>query len=110
MESKMYRCDHCYREGPESDFIPAQDIAELIRSMSPGDVYSDIKCPKCGFLVFPLEPSLPVREYTVFSDYDGNDTFTVKARNTESAALEALGALGWNLGEPEAHDGETEME
>ncbi len=108
--SVRYRCDNCNQEGPESDFIPAKNMADRIRLMSPGDVYSDIECPGCGSLAFPWEPTLPVREYTVFSDYDGNDTFTVEARNTESAALEALGALGWNLGMPEVGDGETETE
>jgi len=34
-------------------------------------------------------------DFTVINDYDGNDTFTVKAANSEEATRKALMELGW---------------
>ena len=43
-----------------------------------------------------------MKTFTIVSDYDGNDSFTVEARSEKQAAIDALGVLGWNVCSPES--------
>jgi hypothetical protein len=38
---------------------------------------------------------MPLKEYKIINDADGNDFFVVKGQNECDAALEALEQLGW---------------
>ena len=40
-----------------------------------------------------------LNEYLIVSDEDGNDFFTVKAKNPKDAAVKALEELGWWIAE-----------
>lgn len=48
----IYRCQNCGLSGDEEDFDEAKDL--LLR-MTPGDIFSDKECPRCGALAFPIE-------------------------------------------------------
>jgi len=36
-----------------------------------------------------------MKTWTIFNDFDGNDTFTVEAASVEEAAFVTLNFLGW---------------
>ena len=51
------RCAQCDRTGGEDCFLPAVNPE---RRATLGEVYSDLECPECGALAYPVvEASLP---------------------------------------------------
>jgi hypothetical protein len=50
-EGKLYACQDCETEFYENQLNPAKDLSERI---APGDVYTDVECPSCGALCFPI--------------------------------------------------------
>ena len=40
-----------------------------------------------------------LKEYLIVNQFDGNDSFTIKAENAEDAAFKALFELGWAVAE-----------
>lgn len=52
----MFKCESCGYSHEDYDHFPAaKDIPQRLAEIQTGDVYSDIDCPKCGALVFPVE-------------------------------------------------------
>ena len=49
-----------------------------------------------------------MKTFTIVSDYDGNDSFTVEARSEKEAAIDALGVLGWIVCSPDPSPPERE--
>lgn len=96
--TEIYHCENCEHEGPADDFVPAKNLTLRV---APGERYTDKECSKCGALAHLLPP---LQDWTVMSATDGNDTFTVEARTTEDAALQALSELQWSLCEPHEED------
>jgi hypothetical protein len=48
----ILRCADCRHEAAESEFVAARDVFER---NSLGDVFSDMECPECGALAFPVD-------------------------------------------------------
>ena len=51
-----------------------------------------------------------MRTWTVVSQDDGNNTFTVEAKTAHDAAIVALGALGWSVSAEPEDDEDEEAE
>jgi hypothetical protein len=51
-EGQMYECQDCESEWHKNQLNPAKDLSER---MTPGDVYTDVECPSCGALCYPIE-------------------------------------------------------
>jgi len=45
-----YECENCAFEGSRESCAEARDLWERV---TPGDVFTDRECPKCGALAFP---------------------------------------------------------
>lgn len=50
-----------------------------------------------------------MQRFTIISEHDGNDSFTVEAVNAEAAAHEALAVLGWSVCVPSPADGARQV-
>jgi hypothetical protein len=48
----LLRCADCQYEAGEDEFVPARDVWER---NSLGDAFSDLECPECGALAFPVD-------------------------------------------------------
>lgn len=48
----IFVCQNCGHEAPYDDLPVAKDIQ---RRFEPGDIYTDVECPKCGALCYPEE-------------------------------------------------------
>jgi ribosomal protein L37E len=53
------KCANCGFTADEKKMNPAQDIFER---NDIGCAYSDLECPKCGALCFPVDKKLPLKE------------------------------------------------
>ena len=51
MSVLTYKCQNCQWDGPQEACKPAKDVH--MRHV-PGDVFSDLECPECGALCFPV--------------------------------------------------------
>ena len=51
--------------------------------------------PKKEEVKKPTKKPTKKRKFTIINDWDGNDSFTVMATDTEDAAHKALKELGW---------------
>ncbi len=49
---EIYECQNCGFQDDESKFKEAKDLFER---HAPGDTFSDIECPHCGALAFPIK-------------------------------------------------------
>lgn len=47
-----YRCANCGHTNGYDYFSPAKDIT---KRFVPGDIYTNVECPKCGALALPVE-------------------------------------------------------
>lgn len=50
--AEHYECDNCAFQGEDHRFKPARDISERIM---PGMIYTNLECPHCGGLAYPLD-------------------------------------------------------
>lgn len=50
------KCCNCGRTADEGDFVLARNP---LGRHTMGDIFSDMECPKCGALAFPVTPKLP---------------------------------------------------
>jgi len=63
-----YKCANCDHTAEYSALPPARDLAERFE---PADTYTDVECPECGCLCFPVtepEPAVAIPRTTVFSE------------------------------------------
>jgi predicted RNA-binding Zn-ribbon protein involved in translation (DUF1610 family) len=52
MSNDTFRCANCGFTAPKDKFPEATNLSERIL---PGDIHSDVECPECGALGFPVE-------------------------------------------------------
>ena len=50
-----------------------------------------------------------MNSYSIVSEHDGNERFTVEAMNPGDAAIEALGVLGWSVCSASPADGARQI-
>ena len=62
MSKLKVECQNCSWKGTEDKCKPAKDV-ECRHEL--GDIFSDIECPKCGALCYPVNPkeTSPGRDY-----------------------------------------------
>jgi len=51
--NEMYECQNCGFEDEGENLPMAKHLWER---MTPGDTFTDVECPECGSLCFPVEP------------------------------------------------------
>ena len=49
----IVHCQNCGWTGDYNDAVPAHEITQR---HSIGDIYSDVECPDCAALCYPVEP------------------------------------------------------
>ena len=52
----MHKCNNCDHEAKHADLPPARD---LHARLEPGDTVTDVECPECSGLCFPIEADAP---------------------------------------------------
>jgi hypothetical protein len=87
MSPSLYRCQNCDWQGECA--VPARD---LHKRHLPGDVFSDLECPKCGALVHPLDGygKRPVKRLVAILIYEHKHGRDVSAYGSYRAAEAAL--------------------
>lgn len=70
MSVGLLRCAGCALTGNEADFVPAVNPERRARR---GEVYSDVECPACGDLAFPVE-KMPDPLVVVLHEQPGGTT------------------------------------
>jgi predicted RNA-binding Zn-ribbon protein involved in translation (DUF1610 family) len=51
-EDELYRCDNCEFECRYGDLPPAKNLGERL---DPNGPYTNVECPRCGALCYPIE-------------------------------------------------------
>ena len=107
--SNPCQCDNCEGVWDESELPQAKDI--LMRQ-SLGGTFSDVECPDCGALCFPLEGA-DLLQYYAIKALDGISEMFVTDKNWKMSDVAGIQKLAAEVGytyPPGANEVEEEHE
>lgn len=71
-----YACANCDFTADEDSFKPAKHLSQRI---DPGGIYTDIECPKCGALAYPVPQTQPKTKEVAVCTHCGSDDVVADA-------------------------------
>ena len=77
----MYKCQSCDHNHEDFDHFPtAKNLSERLDQGAP---YTELECPKCGALVYPVEVPKTKTVYAMATDTDGGLELTLFDKETD---------------------------
>lgn len=91
----QFKCDGCGKIREYEDFVAAQDLFERI---DVGGIFTDVECPDCGALAYPVMSRIKLHIFWGEEPEDGSKPTTYEF-NTQQEAVEFLNGVsegnGW---------------